>query len=402
MPREIDGEDEMLLFALELHTGDALTAHGEYFATGLAVLDEVRQLAEWRFGGLARVGRFLDFACGFGRVTRLLLQDLPPERIWASDVYADALRFQAERLGVHAVASGSSPRDFVCEQPFDFILTSSLFSHLPAGRFESWLERLAGRLAPAGLLAFTVHDASLLPSGASLDESGIAFVPESESRSLAGNDYGTSWVSEAFVRRAVAAAGDGLSCHRLPRGHGHYQDLYLVVRERDVDFASLAYDPGPRAHLDTCAVEKGLRLRLGGWCVDGRDGGAPERLEVGFGEREPIVHRRFHRRADAPQVHGWEVVLPLAGVEDPAREPLLITAFDRGGAATVLHAGSLGGAALRVERLRTHHLAGRLAARGLGLEAAQDRLAAVHASRFWKLRNAWFALKRGLGLTDEV
>lgn len=406
--REIHGEDEMLLFALELHAGDALAAHGEYFATGLAVLDEVRQLAAWRFGSLANVGRFLDFACGFGRVTRLLLHDLPPERIWASDIYADAVRFQAERLGVHAIASGAAPADFRCDERFDFILVSSLFSHLPAGSFESWLERLAARLEPGGLLAFTVHDASLLPTGAALDPMGIAFAPESESRSLEGELYGTSWVSEAFVRRAVEGAGQGLSCHRLPRAHGHYQDLYLVVRDRQVDFTSLAFDPGPRAQLDRCVVEKGPQLRLGGWCVDGRDGEAPERLEIRLGDREPLVHRRFLRRVDTPEVHGWEVELPLAGVDDPAREPLLLVACNRGGAATVLHAGSLGSAALRFERLRAQHLSDCLAATGfevgrLGweLEVAQNRLAAAHASRFWKLRDAWFAMKRATGLSDE-
>jgi hypothetical protein len=31
-----------------------------------------------------------------------------------------------------------------------------------------------------------------------------------------------------------------------------------------------------------------------------------------------------------------------------------------------------------------------------------DRVLAMEASRFWKLRNAWFALKRRLGLTAET
>lgn len=406
--RAIDAEDEMFLYALELYAGDATAAAGEYFATGLAVLEEVQQLARWRFGGLEKVGRFLDFASGYGRVTRLLLHDLAAERIWAADIYRDAVRFQADRLGVHALASGAEPTEFVCAERFDFVLVSSLFSHLPSGRFEAWLTRLVDSLAPGGLLAFTVHDESLIPTGFHLDASGIAFAAESESRSLDGALYGTSWVSEAFVRRAVAAAGDELSCHRLPRAHGHFQDLYVVVRERDVDFATLAFDPGPRVQLDACVVEKGPRLRLGGWCVDTRDGEAPERLAIVFADRPPIDHRRFLRRIDTPELHGWEVELSLEGVEDPAREPLVLTAFDRGGAATVLHAGSLGSAAMRVERLRGQHLSDALAAAGfevgrLGweLEVARNRLAAAHASRFWKLREGWFAVKRALRLTAE-
>ena len=38
---------------------------------------------------------------------------------------------------------------------------------------------------------------------------------------------------------------------------------------------------------------------------------------------------------------------------------------------------------------------------GWELEVAQNRLAAAHASRFWKLRDAWFAMKRATGLSDE-
>ena len=34
-------------------------------------------------------------------------------------------------------------------------------------------------------------------------------------------------------------------------------------------------------------------------------------------------------------------------------------------------------------------------------EALRVRVQAMEASRFWKLRNAWFAVKRGLGLTEE-
>ena len=37
----------------------------------------------------------------------------------------------------------------------------------------------------------------------------------------------------------------------------------------------------------------------------------------------------------------------------------------------------------------------------LEVEARGARIAAMEASRFWKMRNTWFGLKRGLGLTRE-
>ena len=53
-------------------------------------------MLRWRFGSLERVGKILDFASGYGRVTRFLVRDVPPELVWVADVYADGVRFQEE------------------------------------------------------------------------------------------------------------------------------------------------------------------------------------------------------------------------------------------------------------------------------------------------------------------
>jgi hypothetical protein len=36
------------------------------------------------------------------------------------------------------------------------------------------------------------------------------------------------------------------------------------------------------------------------------------------------------------------------------------------------------------------------------LAELRSRIEAMRASRFWKLRDAWFRVKRGLGWTDEL
>ena len=51
-------------------------------------------------------------------------------------------------------------------------------------------------------------------------------------------------------------------------------------------------------------------------------------------------------------------------------------------------------------RRRSSPRSGRAAALEAG--ALRARVAAMEASRFWKLRNAWFRVKRGLGLTRET
>ena len=60
-----------------------------------------RQVVEWKFDSLEKVAAFLDFASGYGRFTRFLVQHLPADRIWVSDIQADAVAFQEEQFGVH-------------------------------------------------------------------------------------------------------------------------------------------------------------------------------------------------------------------------------------------------------------------------------------------------------------
>ena len=44
---------------------------------------------------------WLDFGCGYGRVIRFLVERVPPDRIWASDVAHEAVDFCRSEFGVH-------------------------------------------------------------------------------------------------------------------------------------------------------------------------------------------------------------------------------------------------------------------------------------------------------------
>lgn len=136
-----------------------------YFHSGWKIWSTYRQILAWRFGEPGRVGKILDFASGFGRVTRFIVQDIPPERVWISDIYARGVEFQRQRFGVHGIVSTADPADFRCDERFDAILVSSLFSHLPARTFLAWLRLLWSLLSPGGILVFSVHDEALLPAG---------------------------------------------------------------------------------------------------------------------------------------------------------------------------------------------------------------------------------------------
>src|SRR3954469_18586907 len=236
----IDSRDEMLGFLVDAFEGDRERALFAYFRSGASIADSLGQVLRWRFGGMDRIGRILDFASGYGRVTRFLVSEIPPERVWVSDVYADGVRFQEERFGVHGIVSTIRPEDFACAERFDAILVTSLFTHLPEARFVAWLRVLLGLLEPGGLLAFSAHSPAVLPQGVAMPETGIHFQETSESGSLAKSDYGSTWVTAEFVRSALdRAAGPGASLHRIERGLCSFQDLYLALPEGGVDFTGL-------------------------------------------------------------------------------------------------------------------------------------------------------------------
>jgi len=417
----IDARDEMLGFLVDAFEGDRERALFAYFRSGASIADSLRQVLRWRFGGMDRIGGLLDFASGYGRVTRFLVREIPPERIWVSDVYADGVRFQEERFGVHGIVSTILPEEFVRPERFDAILVTSLFTHLPEERFVAWLRVLLGLLNPGGMLAFSVHSPEVLSPGLVMPESGICFQETSESGSLAKSDYGSTWVTEAFVRSALErAVGPAVSLHRLPRGLCNFQDLCLAIPEPGVDFSGLDFHSEPHLFLERARMaDGGRRLEIEGWAAV-RSGSVRSVEALLGGERlatAPVSDPRPDVAAflnDQRYLHtGWSLSCPLpAGVSHSAAV-LRLRAVDGRGIAWPLWAGSIQAAllagsrmeadGLRVDLLRTEEtLAGERRQAAAEIGSLRGRIAAMEASRFWKARNAWFRIKRGLGLTRET
>jgi SAM-dependent methyltransferase len=417
----IDERDEMLAFLVQAHRGDRDRALFQYFQSGESIARSLGQVLRWRFGGLERIHSLLDFASGYGRVTRFLVREVPPERVWVADVYAEGVRFQAERFGVHAVVSSIRPEDFATAERFDAILVTSLFTHLPEERFVAWLRVLLGLLNPGGLLAFSAHSPEVLPAGAEMPASGFLFVPTSESGSLDTSDYGSTWVTEGFVRsaleRAMSPEAPGASLHPLERALCNFQDLYLVVPEPGADFSSLAFQGEPQLFVERAEQNAGGSLELAGWCAV-RDGGVRE-VEVWLdGERlgaTPVGGERHDVAGffGGPRhVHsGWKLSCRLPAAVSRSAAVLRLWVVDGGGGGHVLWAGSTPELLLAACRLESEQLRGWLrhseavlaeerARAAAAQRALADRLAAMRASRFWKLRNAWFRFKARVGLAE--
>ncbi|HXO22561.1 MAG TPA: class I SAM-dependent methyltransferase [Thermoanaerobaculia bacterium] len=418
----VDARDEMFRFLLDSHAGERGQALSIYFHSGQLIWTTQKEIVEWRFGKVGRVGKLLDFASGYGRITRFLVRDLPPERVWVADIDADGVRFQEEQFGVHGIVSTAAPEDFACAERFDCILVSSLFSHLPEPTFLAWLAKICGLLAPGGMLVFSVHDEALLSDRRAMPASGIVFSEESESHSLAKSEYGSTWVSEAFVRSAVSRSAPGCSTARIPRGFCNFQDLYVVVEGTDPDFSGLTVSAKPEGFVYHCSWVPPDRLEIRGWVIDRVHGKVREvqalvegRVLQRISDLTPREDFSREVRNEPVTAWGWHFSIPLPPDLPRSSGILVVQVVDGAGRESTLYSATIAGALLRsaqldlvattagLQRMRGEKelLAWNLRDARHEAHVLEARIAAMEASFFWKVRNRWFALKRFLRLTDQ-
>jgi SAM-dependent methyltransferase len=410
----LDGRDEMLLFLRQVYGGDEEQALAAYFRSGRDIAGVLLQVLRWRFGEPI-TAEVLDFASGYGRVTRFLAAALPARSLWVSDVLADAVAFQAATFGVSGVVSALAPGELRLDRDFDAVTVTSLFTHLPEPRFAEWLDTLWRRLRPGGLLLFSTHDVALHPR---VERRGDRFVFErtSESGTLSLDDYGTTWVDDEHVREALASACPGGLARRLPRALCNFQDLWVVARPPAPELATLRLQGTPEVMVEECTVAPG-EVHMRGWALARH--GSVAGVELCDDTGVCAEAARDEARAGLAGSLGvpgealiaWTCRLPLP-VERRGTAVLTLRAVDGDGRLHVCHSG-------RVDTLLALLRAGQLLGMGAELHRVQGeyaahrercerevaelrrRIAAMRASRFWKLRDAWFGVKRALRLTDE-
>jgi len=111
----------------------------------------------------APVDRLLDFGCGWGRITRLFLREVPEEGLYGAD--PDPLAIQTCRRHVpHGcfVNSPTRPPLPFRDQFFDVAIAYSVFSHLLEVNAANWIYEISRVLRPGGLLIATTQPIWLL------------------------------------------------------------------------------------------------------------------------------------------------------------------------------------------------------------------------------------------------
>jgi SAM-dependent methyltransferase len=198
---------------------------------------DARQVAATAIRVLKRDAlKILEFASGYGRVTRYLPTMLSRADITASDIHPEACAFVREHIGVNSAVSATDPESLSVGSGFDFVFVLSLFSHLPDKSFARWMRALYETLAPGGALLITTHGETsrLLFSRVDLsqDESGDGWVyrRQSDQADLDLETYGTMLVKPRYVLSAIETCDNAMLASFAAGVWFGHQDEWVIRR----------------------------------------------------------------------------------------------------------------------------------------------------------------------------
>lgn len=229
VPGAIHPDDDMR------HPEDVDAAH--YARVGRSAIEAIGRALADAERGFDDVRSCLDMPCGYGRVLRMLAQEIAPERITACDINRQAIRFCATQFGVTPLRSTPN-LDHMRLGRHDLIWCGSLVTHLDEERVAQLLRSFTAALLPGGIAIVTIH-AEPPATGEfaawrdeiaeALRRHGHHHIPYDG----ALFDYGHAWHTPDHVTRAFAAAsGDTVTrVSHQPHGWDDHQDVLAFRRE---------------------------------------------------------------------------------------------------------------------------------------------------------------------------
>lgn len=201
----------------------------DYLADGWRTQSELQRVLDLADKSLFRCNSFLEFASGHGRFTRHLAQVLPQGSVTVSDVVPGSVEFLCHHFGVQGFASSTQPSALQVPGRYEVVFVLSLFSHLPDSTWAAWLAKLHSAVAPGGVLVFSTHgEKCAQASRVNWDANGYAFFPSSESHAIDGAEYGTTYTSADYVKRAIATVAPRANVFHLPATFWGNQDAFVV------------------------------------------------------------------------------------------------------------------------------------------------------------------------------
>jgi len=100
--------------------------------------------------------KILDFGCGWGRLIRLFIKDLPGNQLFGCDPDAEILKW-CEKIPGNFRVSDYRPKHLPFDDIYDLVYAYSVFTHLGPGTHLDALIAIHKSLAPNGLLVITIR-----------------------------------------------------------------------------------------------------------------------------------------------------------------------------------------------------------------------------------------------------
>jgi SAM-dependent methyltransferase len=136
---------------------------------------EIRRITELQNKRINKKTTFLDFACGYGRMTRFFMKDIFPGNLYGSDVTEEFINLCKNTFCINynkKMLWKSIEIKFDINNPFpplkyenktfDIIMAYSLFSHLSEDAHIAWLREFLRILKTDGLIFLTIRQQNFL------------------------------------------------------------------------------------------------------------------------------------------------------------------------------------------------------------------------------------------------
>src|ERR1700693_2168905 len=160
VPHDIHPDDMLWQYLLRhrnFPTPDAAIRY--YFSDGAESARKLESIVREHLPSVAssRKVSLLEFASGYGMVTRHLANMPSQAKLVACDIHQQAVEFIRDHLHQRAVISRHVPEEASFAESFDVVFALSFFSHMPEVTFGRWLATLFAAVSPGGILVFTTH-----------------------------------------------------------------------------------------------------------------------------------------------------------------------------------------------------------------------------------------------------
>jgi len=160
----------------------------------------------------------LDFGCGWGRISRCFLRDIPEGKLYGCDVIPHVVKLCKETIPCYNfIENQAFPPTSFADESFDLIYSFSVFSHLSESAHKAWLDEFHRIMKTGGILVQTTRPRDFIRIWPQLpytggevvvdkllreyDEGKFIHLPGGGGDILAENFYGETAIPERYIRR---------------------------------------------------------------------------------------------------------------------------------------------------------------------------------------------------------